>query len=101
MRQRLVASHLGMHATIEDEPLPGGLEVITVRADLSPAREIDELHNSLRGYNHCSKIRIQFRKRMRSISSSLKPRSINRRVKLRLWECFCRSGTKWACVNLF
>ncbi len=46
VRQRFVAFQLRMHSAVEDEPLPGGFEVITVRADLSPAREIDELHEN-------------------------------------------------------
>ena len=46
VRQRFVAFQLRMHSAIEDEPLPGGFEIITVRADLSPAGEIDELHEN-------------------------------------------------------
>ena len=46
VRQRFVAFQLRMHSTIEHEPLSGGFEVITIRADLSPAREIEELHEN-------------------------------------------------------
>jgi hypothetical protein len=35
-----------MHPAVEHESLAGGFEIITVRADLSPAREIDELHEN-------------------------------------------------------
>ena len=120
-----------MHAAIQNHPFATGLEIIRVRADLGPARQVDKFHENsgqafllqwqaesalvdqtrkrhcnaqcqpcsggLRPpleqntgvhrtrYKICSKIRIQFRKRIFSISSSLKPRSINLRVKLRAW----------------
>ena len=40
--QRLVAFFFRMHPAIQHETLTGGFEVITVCADLSPAREINE-----------------------------------------------------------
>jgi hypothetical protein len=43
IRQRLFALLLRVHPAVEHEALAGGFEVITVGADLSPAREIDEL----------------------------------------------------------
>jgi len=41
--QRLLPFLLRMHAGIQDQPLPSRLQVITIRADLSPAGEIYEL----------------------------------------------------------
>jgi hypothetical protein len=35
-----------MHAAVEDEPLAGRLDVVTIGADLGPAREVDEFQIS-------------------------------------------------------
>ena len=43
VRERFLPLLFRMHAGIEDETLPGRFQVITVRADLGAAREIDEL----------------------------------------------------------
>ncbi len=44
-RQRHFPFLLGMHAAIEHDPLPAYSEIITVGADLRPARQVDELQN--------------------------------------------------------
>ena len=113
VRHGRLAFLLRVHSAIEDESLTRSFEVITIRADLSAAREIDELHTREDGrgrltraianfreahaprpllrpenssHSNCSKTRIQFRNRIFSICSSVNPRSISRRVRLRACE---------------
>ena len=108
VRERFFPLLFRVHSAIEDEALPAGFEVITVGADLRAPGQINELQqrederagltraiaNLGTAHSHCSKMRIQFRNRMASISSSAKPRSMSLRVRVRLCEWFASSGTK-------
>ena len=46
VRERLIAFLFRMHPAVQHETLARRFEIITVRPDLSPAREIDELHRN-------------------------------------------------------
>ena len=45
--QGIFAFFLRMHAAVEDEPLLGGLDIVTIGADLGAACEVDELQISI------------------------------------------------------
>src|SRR5690349_15890599 len=114
MRQRILPGVLWMHPAIEQQPVPANLKIVRVRADLRAPSEINKFQSAgivgrlcelrklseFTAYKISLRTRNQLPRRIFSISSSEKARSMSLRVKFRACEWFVRSGMKCGLVNL-